>query len=98
MKDARRATLVGEETGGANDGTVAGRYVTVQLPNSKLKLPIGMMLIQPDINFTKTQKGVEPDIEIIPTLEQELSGQDVQLDYILNEIAAEKESAAIHLL
>ncbi|HAV02980.1 MAG TPA: hypothetical protein DCW95_07330 [Chryseobacterium sp.] len=98
LKDARRATLVGEETGGANDGTVAGRYVTVQLPNSKLKLPIGMMLIQPAIDFTKTQKGVEPDIEIIPTLEQELSGQDVQLDYILNEIAAEKDSAAINLL
>jgi len=98
LKDARRATLVGEETGGANDGTVAGRYVTVQLPNSKLRLPIGMMLIQPAIDFTKTQKGVEPHIEIIPTLEQELSGQDVQLDYILNEIAAEKDSAAINLL
>jgi hypothetical protein len=36
--------IIGEETGGANDGTVAGIYSTQKLPNSKLKLPIGLFL------------------------------------------------------
>lgn len=95
LKSDHRAVLVGEETGGANDGTVAGRYVTVKLPESKLILPIGMMHIQPNINFTHTKKGVEPDVEIIPTLEQELADEDVQLEFILNQIAAERDSATI---
>ena len=44
--------IIGEETGGANDGTVAGIYSTQKLPNSKLKLPIGLFLVQPNIEFT----------------------------------------------
>ena len=86
LKDAERAIIVGEETGGANDGTVAGRYSTIKLPNSKLVLPIGLMLIQPNINFTKTKKGVIPDFEILPTLNQNLQKNDIQLDWVMKEI------------
>ncbi|WP_226064845.1 S41 family peptidase [Kaistella polysaccharea] len=86
LKDDQRAFLVGEETGGANDGTVAGRYSTKKLPNSKLKLPIGLMLIQPNIDFTHTKKGVVPNEEIILTLNQVLQKKDIQLDWILNDI------------
>ncbi|WP_435526032.1 S41 family peptidase [Chryseobacterium indoltheticum] len=35
LKFDKRVTLVGEETGGANDGTVAGFYSYQKLPNSK---------------------------------------------------------------
>lgn len=86
LKGDRRAVLVGEETGGANDGTVAGRYSTEKLPNSGIYLPIGLMLIQPDIEFTHTQKGVVPDMEIIPTVSEILSKKDVQLDYVMKRI------------
>jgi len=90
LKGDKRATLVGEETGGANDGTVAGRYSTEKLPNSRIDLPIGLMLIQPNIHFTDTKKGVIPDVEIIPTLSQILSKKDIQLDYILKQIQNEQ--------
>jgi len=86
LKNDQLAFLVGEETGGANDGTVAGRYATEQLPNSKLKLPIGLMLIQPDINFTHTQRGVLPDLTIIPTLQENLQKKDVQMEALMAEI------------
>jgi len=86
LKGDQRATLVGEETGGANDGTVAGRYSTEKLPNSKLYLPIGLMLIQPDIQFSGNKKGVLPDIEIIPGLQEILSKKDVQFQWIINDI------------
>ena len=95
LKADGRAILVGEETGGANDGTVAGRYSTKKLPHSKLKLPIGLMLIQPNIEFTGTKKGVTPHYEVIPTLEQVLQKKDIQLDWVMKDI--EKNSVRMDL-
>lgn len=92
LKADHLATLVGEETGGANDGTVAGIYTTQKLPNSKMKLPIGLFLIQPNIEFSNTMKGVTPNVEIIPTLEEVLQKKDVQLNWILNDISSKKTS------
>ena len=89
LKGDKRAYLVGEETGGTNDGTVAGRYSTEKLPNSKLRLPIGLMLVQPNIAFTETKKGVVPDKEIIPTLQEVLTKKDIQLEWIMEEIKNE---------
>ncbi|MCP2038560.1 S41 family peptidase [Chryseobacterium sp. HSC-36S06] len=86
LKHEKRAFLVGEETGGANDGTVAGRYSTKKLPNSKLYLPIGLMLVQPDIDFTYTKKGVTPHKEILPTTQQVLEKKDIQLEWIMEDI------------
>ncbi|MBA5246089.1 peptidase S41 [Marnyiella aurantia] len=91
LKDAKRAILVGEETGGANDGTVAGRYSTRKLKNSGLQLPIGLMLIQPDIEFSGNGKGVIPHHEIIPDVQQILQKKDIQLEWILQDI--KKDSA-----
>ncbi len=90
LKGDQRAFLVGEETGGASDGTVAGRYSTQKLKNSRLTLPIGLMLIQPNIKFTNTKKGVIPDKEIVPTLAEILQKKDVQLDWVMQEIKKEQ--------
>lgn len=90
LKYDNLATLVGEETGGANDGTVAGIYSTKKLPHSRMKLPIGLFLIQPNIEFTNTMKGVTPNVEIIPTLEETLQKKDVQLNWILKDIESKK--------
>lgn len=89
LKGDKRAFLVGEETGGANDGTVAGRYSTKKLPHSKLYLPIGLMLIQPNIEFTHTKKGVLPHKEILLTPEQVLEKKDLQLDWVMSDIQKE---------
>ncbi len=56
LKNDKRAILVGEETGGANDGTVAGFYSYQKLPNSEIKFPIGLVLVQPNINFSDSKK------------------------------------------
>ena len=97
LKADHLATLVGEETGGANDGTVAGIYTTQKLPNSKMRLPIGLFLIQPNIEFSNTMKGVTPNVEIIPTLEEVLQKKDVQLNWILNDISSKKNISKIKL-
>lgn len=90
LKNDQRAILVGEETGGANDGTVAGFYSYQSLPNSKLQLPIGLLLLQPNIKFTATKKGVTPNVEILNTLESTLNKQDTQLDWVKADIEREK--------
>lgn len=86
LKFDKRVTLVGEETGGANDGTVAGFYSYQKLPNSKIDLPIGLLLIQPNISFENTQKGVLPDIEINQNMQDIIDKKDMQLDWVKSDI------------
>ncbi|MFP3834124.1 S41 family peptidase [Chryseobacterium sp. SIMBA_028] len=90
LKNDKRATLVGEETGGANDGTVAGFYSYQKLPNSEIKFPIGLLLVQPDINFSDSKKGVVPDVVIHESMQDIIDKKDPQLDWIRNEISREK--------
>lgn len=92
LKYDKRVTLVGEETGGANDGTVAGFYSYQKLPNSNIDLPIGLLLVQPNITFTYTQKGVTPDVEVSENLQDILNKKDKPLDWVKDEILKEKQS------
>ncbi|PIF46370.1 peptidase S41-like protein [Chryseobacterium sp. 52] len=91
LKYDKRAVLVGEETGGANDGTVAGFYSYQKLPNSRINLPIGLLLVQPNIDFLNTKKGVEPDVTITESIQDIIDKKDPQLEWVKNEIAREKE-------
>ncbi|SHL33001.1 S41 family peptidase [Chryseobacterium polytrichastri] len=91
LKYDRRATLVGEETGGANDGSVAGFYSYQVLPNSRLTLPIGLLLVNPNIALSYSQKGVIPNMIIPETLQDIIDKKDPQLDWVKNEIAKEQE-------
>jgi len=95
LKHDKRVTLVGEETGGANDGTVAGFYSYQKLPNSKIELPIGLLLIQPNIDFTNAQKGVVPDVEITQSMQDILGKKDIQLDWVKAKIEKERENKKI---
>jgi len=90
LKYDQRATLVGEETGGANDGTVAGFYSYQKLPHSKINLPIGLLLVQPNINFLNTKRGVVPDITITESMQDIINKKDPQLEWVKNKIAEEK--------
>lgn len=90
LKYEKRAVIVGEETGGANDGTVAGVNNTVTLPNSRLTLPIGLFLIRPNIEFEDRKRGVMPDHELDPGFDIILESGDKTLDWVLEDIAFRK--------
>lgn len=90
LKNDKRAVIVGEETGGANDGTVAGFYSYQKLPNSKIDLPIGLLLVQPNINFTNTRRGVIPDITVTESIQDIIDKRDPQMDWVMKEIGREK--------
>ncbi len=87
LKFEKRALIIGEETGGANDGTVAGVNNTVTLPNSKLTLPIGLFLIRPNITFENKSRGVTPDFYVDPDFENLKTSDDKTLKWVLDDIS-----------
>ncbi|OJX31352.1 MAG: hypothetical protein BGO86_03250 [Chryseobacterium sp. 36-9] len=86
LKYEKRAVIVGEETGGANDGTVAGVNNTVTLPHSKLSLPIGLFLIRPNIEFENQSRGVIPNFSVDPEFGNLSDSEDKILNWVLDDI------------
>ncbi|WP_248904314.1 S41 family peptidase [Flavobacterium sp. K5-23] len=90
LKGSKRAFFVGEETGGAYNGTVAGRMTDIKLPKSAISMKIGLMLVAPFHKTVIDGHGVYPDKEITPTLEDRIKGIDPEMNWILNEINSNK--------
>lgn len=86
LKGSKRATFVGEETGGAYNGTVAGIMPTIKLPNSYIKITIGLMVVAPFYKTPLEGRGIFPDKEIIPTIDDFVNAKDPELDWILKDI------------
>lgn len=87
LQATNRAVFVGEETGGAFNGCVAGLYKIYQLPESKLKIRMGLMQIEAPFKQSPDGYGVKPNIEIAPTISDRLLGKDPEKDWILKQIS-----------
>lgn len=86
VKANKRGVIVGEETGGAYNSTVAGQTKEVILPNSKIKLHFGLMVLETPYKTAVDGYGVLPDVTIIPTLEDRENNRDPELEWILNNV------------
>lgn len=86
LKGNNRAVFIGEETGGAFNGTVAGIYKVYQMPNSKIKVRMGLMQVDTPQKQSPDGYGVKPDIEIAPTISDRVEGKDPELEWVLNKI------------
>ena len=95
LKSSKRAFFVGEETGGAYNGTVAAQMPLVQLPNSKVNLRIGVALVSANGKTDIEGRGIFPDKEIIPTLEDRKNNIDPELNWVLEDIKRGKEVDAL---
>ena len=63
----------------------------VQLPNSKVNLRIGLALVSATGKTDMVGRGIFPDKEIIPTLEDRKNNIDPELKWVLDDINREKE-------
>jgi len=82
LQATKRAFLVGDETGGAYNSTVAGIFALIEMPNSKNVLRSGLMVLDTPHKISPDGYGVKPDKYIkVTTLEK-----DEQLDWILEDI------------
>jgi C-terminal processing protease CtpA/Prc len=86
LKGTNRATFVGEETGGAYNGTVAGLFKIYELPNTKVTARIGLMQLDSKQKTDIEGYGIKPDVEILPTYQDRLNNIDTELEWILNDI------------
>lgn len=86
LKGSGRAFFVGEETGGAFNGTVAGKMYVSKLPHSKLNIRFGLMVNSPNYETAVDGRGIFPDKAIIPTLEDKINGRDPEMDWILQQL------------
>ncbi len=86
LQASNRATLVGEETGGAYNSTVAGFTNVVTLPNSKVQLYFGLLVLETPYKRALKGYGVQPDVTIIPTHDDRIHKRDPELDWVLKNI------------
>lgn len=86
LKGDNRAVFVGEETGGAYNGTVAGQYKIYTLPNTKVRARIGLMHIDAKHKTTPDGYGIKPDVIITPKYQDRLNDRDPELEWVLNRI------------
>ena len=86
LQGSKRATFVGEETGGAYNGTIAGQMPNEKIPNSGLKLHVGLIGCIPYYQTEKEGRGIFPDVEIIPTLQDRINDVDPEMNWVLNDI------------
>lgn len=86
LKGSKRATFVGEETGGAYNGSVAGIMPTIKLPHSEINIKIGLLVVAPFYKTTLEGRGIFPDKEITPTIADYINGKDPELNWILEDI------------
>jgi Peptidase family S41 len=76
LKDEKRITVVGEATGGSAEGPTAGRLFFLKLPNSGIVVRVPNYWNLMSIATFTQGKGVAPDVEVTPKLEDFLAGKD----------------------
>lgn len=88
LKGSHRAIFVGQETGGAYNGTVAGIFKGYELPNSKVVMHIGMMQVETYYKVEPDGYGVTVDKEIVPSRADREAKIDPELEWIFNDIVS----------
>ena len=75
----KRATFVGEETGGGYEGNTSGLNALIKLPYSGLSLKIPMYGYWNAVPATERGRGVQPDAVVTNSIEDLIRGIDAQL-------------------
>ncbi len=86
LQATKRAIIIGEESGGAYNSTVAGQTKYITLPNSKVGIYFGMMVLETPYKTEVDGYGVKPDVNIIPTHKDRENNYDAELEWVFKNI------------
>ncbi len=86
LKGSGRAVFVGEETGGAYNGTVAGAMPKRKTPNTNINFSFGHVLIQPHYKTNIKGHGIYPDEHVTTSIKDKIDGKDSELEWIIEDI------------
>ncbi len=95
FKGSKRAYFVGEETGGTYNGTVAGFMPRVKLPNTNIQIRIGLMYMASPFKTILEGRGIFPDKQIIPTIEDRIKENDPEMTWVLDTIKIQEKDISI---
>lgn len=83
----RRAIFIGEETGGAYYGNNAGDFLKLTLPHTKLRVNIPIRRYVMAVgDYPYKTRGIIPDYEIEPAIDDVLSDRDKIMEFTMNHI------------
>lgn len=84
MYTRKRATFVGQETGGGFYGNTSGYSRELTLPHSKITIDIPALQFVMNVNGLPFGRGVIPDHPVIPEFNDYVNGESTALKYILD--------------
>lgn len=81
VKRHKLGTLVGQSTGGNQQGITGGAFFFLRLPNTKLEVDLPLIAqVFPD---KQPDAGIEPDVLVEPTVQDVVDGRDRTLEVTL---------------
>jgi hypothetical protein len=80
----QRGVLIGEEAAGGYYGCTCGFRVTLTLPNSKVRVPLGMVTYSyASADYQHAGRGMIPDYPVTHTIKDLLAGRDRDMELAL---------------
>jgi len=87
IKDSKRGTIVGEETGGGYNSHNGFTRLLYKLPNTGLLLEFSAVKVQHYLEHPQLNKyGIEPDYPVSNTLLDIIENQDPQMSFIMDNL------------
>jgi C-terminal processing protease CtpA/Prc len=80
------ALMIGEETGGGDEGSNGMLFYMLTLPGSKIRVNVPYYHLTHQLPNVTSDRGVLPDIPVSYSVEDRLSGADLELKTALSEI------------
>ncbi len=82
MKEHKRATFIGEESGAGLQGNNSGPGRTVTLPKTKVRFSCPLLRYQMNVTSTST-RGILPDVPVTYSIEEILAKKDKTMEIAL---------------
>ena len=92
LQDQKRATFLGEETGGSYLGSSSGDFINLTLPHTQIKvtIPIRNYILNVSSDF-KIRRGVIPDYEISNSIKDIMDSNDAEMKFVIDYISKNKK-------
>ncbi|MBS1919878.1 MAG: peptidase S41 [Bacteroidetes bacterium] len=87
--------VVGEETGGGAYGNNAWLIPDVTLPETGIKFRLPLFRLVMNKNYPKNGRGIQPEVEVVPTVKAIRGGDDYKFDKVMELIKEKKEGTKI---
>lgn len=86
----KRAKIIGQEAGGGAAGNTSGGFFSLKLPNTGFVVYIPVAKCELAVKNNELGRGVMPDMEVTPTIDDLLSKKDLELNAALKMISSKK--------